>query len=162
MLRRCGLIGLLLLLSACATPVAHPPETHAPPQEWTGRISLQVQSTPPQQMNASFALQGSAHAGQLDVFSPLGTTLASLQWNPKEAMLYQSDQPQRFASMAVLTESVVGTPLPLAEIFDWLQGRATPATGWQPDVSQLSTGWVFATRTSPTPTVLLKIKLDTP
>lgn len=171
MLRRCGLIAvLLLLLGACATPVAEPPQVSQSPQaqaparkqEWSGRISLQVQTEPPQHMNASFALQGSAQAGQLDVFSPLGTTLATLQWTPQEALLQQGRQPHRFVSMAALTERVLGASLPMDEIFDWLQGQPTAAAGWQTDISQLSVGWVFATRTSPAPTVLLKIKLDTP
>lgn len=172
MLRRCGLIVVLLLLSACATPVAEPPqsaqaqptEAQAPArlQEWSGRISVQVQTEPPQHMNASFALQGSAQAGQLEVLSPLGTTVATLQWSPQEALLQQGREPQRFVSMAALTERVLGASLPMVEIFDWLQGQPTAALGWQTDISQRSVGWVFATRTSPAPTVLLKIKLDPP
>ena len=115
---------------------------------------------PPQQLNASFALQGDAQKGQLDVLSPFGTTLASLQWTPQEAVLQQGDQQQRFASITILTERLTGTQLPMTELFDWLNGQPTSAAGWQTDVSQLSSGWLLATRTSPAPTVLLKIKLD--
>jgi hypothetical protein len=32
--------------------------------------------------------------------------------------------------------------------------------GWQTDISQIGSGWLIATRSSPLPTVLLKIKLD--
>ena len=129
-------------------------------QEWSGRISLQVQSEPPQQLNASFGLQGSAHTGQLDVFSPFGTTLATLQWTPQEAVFQQGDQRQRFESIAILTERLTGTSLPMAELFDWLNGKPTSVPGWQTDVSQITSGWLIATRTSPAPAVLLKIKLD--
>ncbi len=160
MQRRAWFLVVALLLSACASPGKRSAATSEATNAWSGRISLQVQSDPPQQMNASFELQGLAHAGQLDLFSPLGTTLASLQWTPEGAQLQQGDQRQHFASIATLTKHVTGAPLPMAELFDWLRGVDTPVTGWQTDVSQLSSGWLIATRTSPSPTVQLKIKLD--
>jgi outer membrane lipoprotein LolB len=160
MLRRFGFVLLILMLSACATDIKQKMPTAARSQEWSGRISLQVQSDPPQQLNASFALQGGAQQGQLDVFSPFGTTLATLQWTPQEAVLHQGNQQQRFASITVLTERLTGAQLPMTELFDWLNGQPTAVAGWQTDVSQLGSGWLIATRTSPAPGVLLKIKLD--
>ena len=148
------------MLNACATGIKQNVAPLQATKEWSGRLSLQVQSNPPQQLNASFALQGDAQKGQLDVLSPFGTTLASLQWTPQEAVLQQGDQQQRFASITIMTERLTGTPLPMTELFDWLNGQPTSAAGWQTDVSQLSSGWLLATRTSPAPTVLLKIKLD--
>ncbi len=160
MLRRFGCVLLALILSACATSTKTKMPTVETSQEWSGRISLQVQSNPPQQLNASFALQGGAQKGQLDVFSPFGTTLATLQWTPQEAVLHQGNQQQRFASITVLTERLTGAQLPMTELFDWLNGQPTAVEGWQTDVSQLGSGWLIATRTSPAPGVLLKIKLD--
>ena len=160
MLRLLGCVLLALLLSACATSTKTKMPTVETSQEWSGRISLQVQSDPPQQLNASFALQGGVQKGQLDVFSPFGTTLATLQWTPQEAVLHQGNQQQRFASITVLTERLTGAQLPMTELFDWLNGQPTAVEGWQTDVSQLGSGWLIATRTSPAPTVLLKIKLD--
>jgi outer membrane lipoprotein LolB len=160
MLRLFGCVFLALLLSACATGIQQKIPTSETTQEWSGRISMQVQSDPPQQLNASFALQGGAHKGQLDVFSPFGTTLATLQWTPQEAVLQQGNQQQRFASITVLTERLTGAQLPMTELFDWLNGQPTAVEGWQTDISQLSSGWLIATRTTPAPGVLLKIKLD--
>jgi outer membrane lipoprotein LolB len=160
MSRNVWCVLLACLLSACATSVKPKMPTAESTQEWSGRISLQVQSEPPQQLNASFGLQGGPNKGQLDVFSPLGTTLASLQWTSQEAVLQQGQQQQRFASIADLTERLTGTQLPMRELFDWLNGHPTAVAGWQTDVSQLSSGWLFATRTSPAPAVSLKIKLD--
>ena len=160
MLRLLGCVLLALLLSACATSTKTKMPTVETSQEWSGRISLQVQSDPPQQLNASFALQGGAQKGQLDVFSPFGTTLATLQWTPQEAVLQQGNQQQRFASITVLTERLTGAQLPMTELFDWLNGQPTAVEGWQIDISQLGSGWLIATRTSPAPGVLLKIKLD--
>ena len=161
MLRRFECVLLALLFSACATTSTKTKmPTAETTQEWSGRISLQVQSTPPQQLNASFALQGGAQKGQLDVFSPFGTTLATLHWTPQEAVLHQGNQQKRFTSITVLTERLTGAQLPMTELFDWLNGQPTAVEGWQTDVSQLGSGWLIATRTSPAPTVLLKIKLD--
>ena len=159
-LRRFGCVLLALMVSACATSTKPKIPTADTTQEWSGRISLQVQSDPPQQLNASFGLQGGAQKGQLDVFSPFGTTLATLQWTPQEAVLQQGNQQQRFASITALTERLTGAQLPMTELFDWLNGQPTAVTGWQTDISQLDSGWLIATRTSPVPTVLLKIKLD--
>lgn len=160
MQRSIWFLWIALVLNACSSSVKQNVAPGEIAQEWSGRISLQVQSDPPQQLNASFALQGGAHKGQLDVFSPFGTTLATVQWTQQEAILQQGGQPQRFASIALLTERLTGTQLPMAELFDWLKGQPTALAGWQTDVSQLSSGWLIATRTSPAPTVLLKIKLD--
>ena len=160
MMRRFWFVMLISMLSACATDMKPKMPTAERSQEWSGRISLQVQADPPQQLNASFALQGGAQKGQLDVFSPFGTTLATMQWTPQEAWLHQGNQQQRFASIAVLTERLTGAQLPIAELFDWLNGEPTAVDGWQTDVSQLGRGWLIATRTSPVPSVLLKIKLD--
>ena len=160
MMRRFGCVLLALVLSACATDIKQTMSPAERSQEWSGRISLQVQSNPPEQLNASFALQGGAQRGQLDVFSPFGTTLATLQWTPQEAVLHQGNQQKRFTSITVLTERLTGAQLPMTELFDWLNGQPTAVEGWQTDVSQLGSGWLIATRTSPAPTVLLKIKLD--
>lgn len=160
MQRRVWLVSIALMLNACATGIKQNVAPVQATKEWTGRLSLQVQSDPPQQLNASFALQGGAQKGQLDVLSPFGTTLASLQWTPQEAVMQQGDQQHRFASIAIMTERLTGAQLPMTELFDWLNGQPTEVTGWQTDVSQLASGWLFATRTSPAPTVLLKIKLD--
>lgn len=160
MRRRLGLLWVVLMLQACASVVKPREAASQPTQEWSGRISLQVQSDPPQQLNASFGLQGAAQQGQLAVYSPFGTTLATLTWSAQEAVFQQGDRQQRFDSIATLTERLTGTSLPMTELFDWLNGQPTHVAGWQTDVSQLASGWLFATRTSPAPTVLLKIKLD--
>ena len=106
MRRKVWCVFIALMLSACASGsgVKRSVAPAQATQEWSGRISLQVQSDPPQQLNASFGLQGGAHKGQLDVFSPFGTTLATLQWTPQDAVLQQGDQQQRFASIGILTE----------------------------------------------------------
>lgn len=90
----------------------------------------------------------------------MGTTLAQLQWSGSEAYLQQGQGAQRYASVSELTEQVTGSVLPVAALFDWLQGREHPTAGWQVDLSGMSQGLLNAQRTQPLPTVSLRIKLE--
>ena len=62
-----------LALAGCATP---PGSRDDPPHNWSGRLAVQVHSTPPQSLTAGFELNGSSEVGELRLHSPLGTTLA--------------------------------------------------------------------------------------
>jgi outer membrane lipoprotein LolB len=128
--------------------------------EWQGRISVQVQGDNPSSMSASFLLRGDAKNGELDLYSPLGTTLGALQWTPQLVQFSDGSKHQYFNSLAELTEKATGSALPVDAIFDWLQGRDTQAFGWQADLSGVSQGSLSARRTVPAPEVTLRIKLD--
>jgi outer membrane lipoprotein LolB len=158
-------LALLLsaLLAGCATPsrIAQPwnvEQANSP--EWQGRISVHVQGDPPSSMSASFLLRGDAKNGELDLYSPLGTTLGALQWTPQLVQLTDGGKPQYFHSLAELTEKATGAALPIDAIFGWLQGRDIQATGWLADLSGVSQGSLSARRTNPAPEVTLRIKLD--
>ena len=156
-------IWLLVLLAACATPTPSRSLAQAPSdKQWQGRLSVTVQSDPPRNMSAGFSLDGDARQGELNLFSPLGTTLATLQWNPATTQWLQGSQQRRYDSMAHLTEETTGAALPMDAMFDWLQGKATASPGWQADLSALNQGTLIARRLSPEPLVVLRIKLDTP
>ncbi|MEI6717890.1 MAG: lipoprotein insertase outer membrane protein LolB [Betaproteobacteria bacterium] len=156
-------IWLLVLLTACATPTPSRSVAQAPSdKQWQGRLSVTVQSDPPRNMSAGFSLDGDARQGELNLFSPLGTTLATLQWNPATTQWLQGSQQRRYDSMAHLTEETTGAALPMDAMFDWLQGKATASPGWQADLSALNQGTLIARRLSPEPLVVLRIKLDTP
>ena len=150
-------------LAGCAMPSRtdkpfNTEQTNSP--EWQGRISVQVLGAPPSSMNASFSLRGDAKNGELDLYSPLGTTLGALQWTPRLVQLSDGGKHQYFSSLAELTEKATGAALPVDALFDWLQGRDVQATGWQADLSAVSQGALTARRTSPAPEVTLRIKLD--
>ena len=156
-------IWLLVLLTACVTPTPIRPVAQAPfDKQWQGRLSVTVQSDPPRNMSAGFSLDGDARQGELNLFSPLGTTLATLQWNPATTQWLQGSQQRQYDSMAHLTEETTGAALPMDAMFDWLQGKATASPGWQADLSALNQGTLIARRLSPEPLVVLRIKLDTP
>ena len=156
-------LWLVVLLAACSTSAPNRLVLQTPStKQWQGRISVTVQSDPPRNLSASFSLDGDARQGELNLFSPLGTTLATLQWNPSTTQWLQGSQQRRFDSMAHLTEETTGAALPMDAMFDWLEGRPTPSPGWQTDLSALNQGSLVAKRVSPEPFVILRIKLDTP
>ena len=150
-------------LAGCATPSRttksfNAEQTNSP--EWQGRISVQVLGDAPSSMSASFSLRGDAKNGELDLYSPLGTTIGALQWTPRLVQLSDGGKHQCFNSLAELTEKTTGAALPVDALFDWLQGRDVPVAGWQADLSDVSQGALTARRTSPAPEVTLRIKLD--
>lgn len=115
---------LALLLGACAT-VAPPP-----PQGWSGKLGYRIDATPSQRAQAGsalFELSGTATAGQLRLTSPLGTLLADAQWSALGVSLKTERGEQAYASLdelgLALGEALQGPPLPLAALFEWLQGR---------------------------------------
>lgn len=156
--RRAALVsaGLVaaLLLSACAAP--RPPGA-AGETAWSGRLALRVDGMPPQSFSAGFDLRGSPEAGELQLSSPLGTTLASVRWSPQGAELRQGGQLERRASLDELTTEMSGTALPVAALFGWLRGDSAVADGWTVDLSQQPEGRVTARRTIPLPNVELRL-----
>jgi outer membrane lipoprotein LolB len=158
---------LALLVSALVAGCAAPSRTPKPlsaeqasTPEWQGRISVQVQGDNPSSMSASFLLRGDAKSGELDLYSPLGTTLGALQWTPQLVQLSDGGKHQYFNSLAELTEKATGAALPIDAIFGWLQGRDAQVSGWLADLSGVSQGSLSARRTAPAPEVTLRIKLD--
>jgi outer membrane lipoprotein LolB len=147
----------LLVLAGCATQRPSPTD---PAAFWSGRLALQLQSTPPQNWSTSFELQGSATQGQMLLLSPIGTTLARLSWTPQSAQLEQGQDKTESTSLQSLSQRLTGTNLPISALFEWLAGQATPASGWQVDLSAYPQGRLTAKRSTPEPEAVLRIVLD--
>lgn len=150
-------LALAALLSGCATPEAGRPVFTAETHQWSGRIGVVVDSEPPRQFSAAFDLTGDRDAGELSLTSPLGSTIAVLQWKPGVALLRQGDQTTSYASLDALTAAVTGVPLPLAALFSWLHGVDAKAEGWRADLSQQAHGRLSAVRESPLPAAHLQV-----
>lgn len=161
-LRRRSLLAALpaLLLAACAIPSGGRHGEAEAPQHWSGRLSLVVQSDPPEQFHAAFDLTGSAHAGELALTSPLGTTIAVLQWQPGQAVLQQGGQVRHYASVDALAAAVTGTAIPIASLFAWLHGENATAAGWTANLEQLAQGRISAQRHHPAPAARLRVILQ--
>lgn len=171
LLRQHGLLGMasavLMGLSACSTPQAlHPidhgslTETHAPPI-WSGRLSLHVNSQPPSGWQASFELSGSATDGELKLLSPLGSVVAKADWDQASATLWRGDTRYDYPNLDSLGTAITGTTLPIAALFDWLQGQATLPDGWSVEL-QAQQGRIVAQRHQPQPSATLRIALEQP
>ncbi len=155
---RCALIAVglaaTLLLGACAAP--RPPGA-AGEESWSGRLALRLDSTPPQSFSAGFDLRGSPQTGELQINSPLGTTLAIVRWSPQGAELRQGDRFEQRDSLDQLTTELSGTALPVAALFGWLRGDTAAADGWTVDLSQRPQGRITARRATPLPSAELRV-----
>jgi outer membrane lipoprotein LolB len=152
------LLLLPLLLAACAQ-VPRTPAVEGPVR--TGRLAMSVQDQPGQSFSAGFELRGTARAGELTLFTPVGGTAAVLRWDGVQATLESPGrEPQRFDSVEAMVEKATGAPVPVAALFDWLAGVPTPVPGWEPDLAQLAEGRLRARRVQPPPVADLRVVLD--
>jgi len=156
--RWCGALLVAMLLAACATP----PRSVTPPgvQSWSGRMALNVEGRGSESFSAGFALRGAPEQGELTLTNPLGGTVAVLAWAPGTATLRANGRTRAFPSLDALAEEATGAPIPVASLFDWLEGKATPVPGWQPDLSQVAQGRLQAKRTDPPPPADLRLVFE--
>lgn len=155
-----GALLACLLLAGCVT---HRDTNGGFTQEygpWIGRLSLRVESEPPQSFSAAFELSGDAERGELRLFSPFGSTVALLRWQPAEAVLVQGGNERHYESVDRMLEQATGAPLSMQALFDWLRGQPDDVEGWQADLSQWSQGRLLARRQAPLPAAELRLVLD--
>ncbi len=159
--RRC--LALLAAAGALAGGCAQPPR---PPQDapradaWSGRLAVQVEDDAARSFSAGFALTGSAQAGQLQLYTPLGNALAELRWRPGQAVLDSGGSQRESASLHQLARELAGVDLPIEALFAWLHGDAVQAAGWQADLSRLGEGRLTAVRHQPAPQAWLRLVLE--
>jgi outer membrane lipoprotein LolB len=150
----------IFLVAACATPQRASGLNSIQNDSYSGRISLTVQSEPVQSFAGGFELQGTVAAGELSLFTPLGSTAAVLRWSPGVAELQSSGQTQRYPSVQAMLERTTGAAIPLEALFAWLRGEAIAVPGWQADVSRHAEGRITAQRNDPAPPAQLRIVLE--
>ena len=148
---------LALVLTGCASPKITPIDTSA---YWSGRMAIKVLKDPPESLSASFELQGSAKTGEMVLLSPVGTTLARLEWTPQWARLEQGSERLESTSLQKLGARLTGTELPIAALFEWLAGHPAETPGWQVDLSAHALGRITAERSAPAPATVLRILLN--
>lgn len=153
-----GLTGSLMAMAAlgCASP-AHMERKSS---SWSGRLAIQVEDPSAPSYAAAFELEGSAVQGTLRLLSPLGTVLGQAEWNPDGAELSTGSARETAQSLDALLLRLTGTALPIAALFDWLQGRATSVPGWRLERFDLEAGRIVAHRERPLPRVSLRISVS--
>ncbi len=127
-----------------------------------GRLALQIATSPPQSLSAGFELKSQQQNGELKLFSPLGSQLAILQWEPGLARLEQGGQTWQNNSLDALLIQLTGTTLPITALIDWLQSRPTESPGWIADLSRIQEGRLSVQNapTSTQPAVSLRLILE--
>ena len=123
-------------------------------------MALQVEGDAARSFSASFELRGDAREGEFTLLSPLGNTVARLQWQPGAARLEARGENRAAASVDTLVAQTTGTAIPVAALFDWLVGLPTAVPGWEPDLTLLPHGRLTARRLSPPPAVDLRVAFE--
>ncbi|MGJ7496678.1 lipoprotein insertase outer membrane protein LolB [Variovorax sp. RT4R15] len=162
--RRTALVAspaALFFIAGCASPPSAGVRLGSQSSEsWSGRLALRIDSEPVQTFSAVFDLRGTPQAGELTLTTPIGNTLAVLQWSPGQALLKNGSQTKRYESVDALIEAATGAAIPVGALFGWLAGRDEPVPGWRADLSQFAGGRLQATRQSPQPGADLRIVFE--
>ena len=160
---------LALALAGCAQLPQAPPASQE--SRLSGRISVTVAGDVHNRGTggaASFELFGGPQAGRLELTSPLGALVARANWQPGRVTLQTPGDERRFDDLDALTRELLGEPVPVAALFDWLQARPWAAAPHKKTASGFEQlGWriepklpaLVATRLAE-PTVTLRARLD--
>ena len=154
----------IVFIAGCAVPAGVSTINRSERSVWRGRLAVRVESdqtqSQPQVFAAGFELTGDAQAGELTLYTPLGTTAAALSWSAQTALMRTNGDIRSFVSLDALIQQAVGTEIPVAALFAWLAGDNMSAAGWSADLSQLANGRVTARRTEPAPVTELRLVLE--
>lgn len=115
-----------LFLAACATPHKITGGKSEHTFDRTGRFALNVNDSGGEQkaVQGGFAWSDDGRELRLDLANPLGSTLARVQVIPGRAVLTRTNGSQEQAQDPdALVALVLGSPMPVAGLRDWLQGR---------------------------------------
>ena len=174
---RSAVLLAALLLSACASLKHQDAEVREGDLRLTGKLSVQVDADDGNPEghktggSGAFELIGGPAAGQLELSTPLGSLVARASWNRNEAILKTPDAERVYFDLDALTREMLGEPIPVAALFDWMRGRAWPDApstslengfeqlGWRIDLSRFADGVLIATRKA-APTVTLRTRIE--
>ncbi|RZJ03580.1 MAG: outer membrane lipoprotein LolB [Rubrivivax sp.] len=165
---RLAILALALAFAGCAQVPKQAP-TNEP--GLSGRLSVSIAGDVHHRGTggaASFELFGGPVAGRLELTSPLGSLVARASWQPGVALLVTPDGERRFDDLDALTREMLGEPVPVAALFDWLKAQPWPAAPHRKTADGFEQlGWriepklpaLVATRLAE-PVVTLRAKLD--
>jgi outer membrane lipoprotein LolB len=154
----------IFLIAGCAAPTRAKSQISSEIPVWHGRLAIRIEadslSTSAQSFSAEFELTGDPVTGELTLFTPLGSTAATLNWSPQTATLRSNNDTRTFDSLDALIRQAVGTDIPVAALFAWLAGDGLKAAGWSADLSQHAAGRISARRSEPSPGAELRLVLE--
>ncbi len=132
---KAAVLGALLLAGGCSTTPPSPPSglarSYHEAIKLSGRLSVQYQQNgKPQSMQGKFSWMQNSETTQIALLSPLGQTMAKIVIAPGQASLQQAGEPPQLAAdINALSTQMLGWPLPVAGLRNWLQGFAIDDTG---------------------------------
>jgi len=164
-----ALLALAILGSGCAS---RPPSQDFSGERLQGRLS--VQSDAGSSGSSAFELLGNADAGQLELSTPLGSLVARASWSAGSVLLETPNEKRRFNSLDELGQDLLGEPVPVAALFDWLRARPWPLSaseplpapargftqiGWRIELDRFDDGLLVARRLA-APALTLRVRLN--
>ncbi|WP_296444748.1 lipoprotein insertase outer membrane protein LolB [Rhodoferax sp. UBA5149] len=149
-----------LFIAGCAVPTRASISNQSEVSLWRGRLAVRVESDQPQSFTAGFELTGNAQAGELTLFTPLGSTAAALSWSSQTALMRSNGDVRYFDSLNALIKQAVGTEIPVVALFAWLAGDNMNVAGWSADLSQQANGRITARRTQPAPLAEIRLVIE--
>jgi outer membrane lipoprotein LolB len=129
-----------LLLAACATPHKIIGPGNEAAFDRTGRFAVSVNYHDGRQdaVQGGFAWHDTGRELILDLANPLGSTLARVQVQPGLSVMTRSNGDiERAASPGALVAQVLGSPVPVSGLRDWLRGQTgqEPVSGLHKDAT---------------------------
>ncbi|WP_319636963.1 outer membrane lipoprotein LolB [Janthinobacterium aquaticum] len=117
--------------SGSAAPSAQSVAPYREQIELAGRLNVVYQKNDkPESATVNFTWQQSPARIDVGLFSPVGSTLATIAVTPQQAVLEQSGKAPRSApDVDSLSAQMLGWALPVSGLRDWLQGYATGEDG---------------------------------
>lgn len=115
----------MAFLAACATPPSMPGKVQGA-FDRAGRFALNVEQRDGERdsVQGGFAWRDAGRTLWLDLSNPLGSTLARVEVHPAQAVLTRSNgQTASAANPDALVAQVLGSPIPVAGLRDWLRGQ---------------------------------------
>lgn len=171
-----ALAAALCGLTACQSLAPTAPVAGA---QFAGRLGVKVDGDEQRSFSATFELRGDANHGWMALSNPLGTQIGRAEWAPRQSVrLLSSDGLRQYDSLDAMAQDLMGQALPIAALFDWLDGRPWSAAahspladagragfrqlGWDVQLERQQDGLIVAVREQPSPRVTVRAKLDTP
>ncbi len=154
------LLAAVFFIAGCAAPPQVDLGHRSELLPWRGRLAVRVESDQTQSFSAGFELSGTPLAGELTLYTPLGTTAAALSWTSQTAVLRRPGEVHYFTSLDGLIQQALGAEIPVVALFAWLAGDNMVVAGWNADLSQHGAGRITARRTAPAPAAELRLVLD--
>ncbi|HEV2614286.1 MAG TPA: lipoprotein insertase outer membrane protein LolB [Gammaproteobacteria bacterium] len=119
------IIFSVFLVTSCATTSTFQPHNPKTSQHWRvqGKIAMQDQG---RAETASLDWQQNVQNYQIRIFGPLGIGAVEINGNPQGVELIDSKgQIHQAASAELLSQQILGYPLPIADLVYWLKGVKT-------------------------------------